>query len=192
LQQTQRMEFVSTLSQFIQGAMTVVESVPAMGPLMLEIIKFASVGFKGSSELEGMIDAAIKAATEAANQPPPPSPEQQKMEAEQKRAETEMAMEQQRDQSKLALEQQKAQATMALEAQKQAAELEFMAKKNTAELQFQAQKNAAELQFLRDKANIESTIAVQKGQQQIEQGAVMAAQRAATEASRGDGIPNKE
>jgi hypothetical protein len=67
-----------------------------------------------------------------------------------------------------------------------------MAKKNTAELQFQAQKNAAELQFLRDKANIESTIAVQKGQQQIEQGAVMAAQRAATEASRGDGIPNKE
>ena len=192
LQQTQRMEFVSTLSQFIQGAMPVIESVPALGPLMLEIIKFASVGFKGSSELEGMIDAAIKAAEEAANQPAPPSPEQQKMEAEQKRAETEMAMEQQRDAAKMALEQQKAQATMALEAQKQAAELEFLAKKNTAELQFQAQKNAAELQFLRDKANIESTIAVQKGQQQIEQGAVMAAQRAATEASRGDGIPNKE
>jgi len=179
LQQTQRMEFVSTLSQFIQGAMTVVESVPAMGPLMLEIIKFASVGFKGSSELEGMIDAAIKAATEAANQPPPPSPEQQKMEAEQKRAETEMAMEQQRDQSKLQLEQQKAQATMALEAQRQAAELEFMAAKNTAELTFQAQKNAAELQFLRDKAAIEANIAVQKGQQDIEQRAVAGAQKSA-------------
>jgi len=179
LQQTQRMEFVSTLSQFIQGAMTVVESVPAMGPLMLEIIKFASVGFKGSSELEGMIDAAIKAATEAANQPPPPSPEQQKMEAEQKRAETEMAMEQQRDQSKLQLEQQKAQASMALEAQRQAAELEFMAAKNTAELTFQAQKNAAELQFLRDKAAIEANIAVQKGQQDIEQRAVAGAQKSA-------------
>lgn len=192
LQQSQRMEFVSTLSQFIQGAMPVIESVPAMGPLMLEIIKFASVGFKGSSELEGMIDAAIKAAAEAAAQPAPPSPEQQKMEAEQKRAEAEMAMEQQRDQAKFALEQQKTQATMALEAQRQAAELQFMASKNTAELQFQAQKNAAELQFLRDKAAIESNIAVQKGQQQIEQGAVMAAQRAATEATRGDGIPNKE
>jgi len=179
LQQTQRMEFVSTLSQFIQGAMPVIESVPALGPLMLEIIKFASVGFKGSSELEGMIDAAIKAATEAANQPPPPSPEQQKMEAEQKRAETEMAMEQQRDQSKLQLEQQKAQASMALEAQRQAAELEFMAAKNTAELTFQAQKNAAELQFLRDKAAIEANIAVQKGQQDIEQRAVAGAQKSA-------------
>ena len=179
LQQTQRMEFVNTLSQFIQGALPVIESVPAMGPLMLEIIKFASVGFKGSSELEGMIDAAIKAATEAANQPPPPSPEQQKMEAEQKRAETEMAMEQQRDQSKLQLEQQKAQASMALEAQRQAAELEFMAAKNTAELTFQAQKNAAELQFLRDKAAIEANIAVQKGQQDIEQRAVAGAQKSA-------------
>jgi hypothetical protein len=172
LQQTQRMEFVSTLSQFIQGAMTVVESVPAMGPLMLEIIKFASVGFKGSSELEGMIDAAIKGAEEAANQPKPPDPEQVKMENETKMREAELAADQQRDQNKFALEQQKAQATMALEAQKQAAELQFMASKNTAELQFQAQKNAAELQFLRDKAAIEANIAVQKGQQQIEQGQI--------------------
>jgi hypothetical protein len=177
LQQSQRMEFVQTLSQFITGALPVIEQAPAMGPLMLEIIKFAAVGFKGSSELEGMIDAAIKSAEQAANQPKPPDPAQVKAEADQKKVEMEMAAEQQRDQAKFALEQQKTQATMALEAQRQAAELEFMAAKNTAELSFQAQKNAAELQFLRDKAQIEAGIAVQKGQQQIEQGQIKANQQ---------------
>jgi hypothetical protein len=176
LQQTQRMEFVTVLSQFIQGALPVIESVPAMGPLMLEIIKFASVGFKGSSELEGVIDAAIKGAEAAAAQPKPPDPEQTKMENEQKAREAELQMEQQRDQSKMALEQQKAQATMQLEAQKQAAELQFMAAKNTAELQFQAQKNAAELQFLREKAQLDAQVAMQKGQQQIEQGQIKSQQ----------------
>lgn len=101
LQQQQRLAYVQSLSGFIQSALPVAESSPALAPLLITIIKFASAGFKGAAELEGVLDSALDTLQQAAKQPKPPSPEQQKMQAEMQQKQAEMQMEQQKMQAEM-------------------------------------------------------------------------------------------
>lgn len=106
LQQQQRMGYVQALSQFIQSALPTAEAVPQLAPLLIAIIKFASVGFKGSAELEGILDNALN---NLQQQPPQqkegPSPEEQKMQADLMKMQEEFKLKQQEAMAQLRMKQ---------------------------------------------------------------------------------------
>lgn len=132
LQQEQRMAYAQSLSQYLGAALPIAQQNPELGPLLVQIIKFMSVGFKGSSELEGTLDSILDSMQE---NPPAPkeeeeNPEAVKAKAEAAKIEQDMATEQQR----FAMEQQQAQEKFALTKQEREAELEFQQLKNAQEL----------------------------------------------------------
>ena len=83
----ERTEYLTAMSTFLQSAQAVIKSEPGAGTFLLELMKWGLAGFKGSKEIEGVVDKAvqaIKAAQEkAAAQPATPSPEQIKAQAAQ-------------------------------------------------------------------------------------------------------------
>lgn len=144
LEQEQRIGFIEVLSGYLQALVPAIEAQPDMAPLLAQAIKFAIVGFKGSAELEGIIDASIKKMEEMIAQKkanPQESPEAQAAKAEQQKQQFDMQMKQQEFQMKQ---------------QAQQSELQFMQQRFTAELQFKTQMYALELQHKREMAQIES------------------------------------
>jgi hypothetical protein len=129
-----------------------------MGPILAQIIKFASVGFKGASELEGALDQAItqlaQQAEEAANAPPEPSPEQVKAEAAKAESDARINEITQKGQ---------------LKQQESAAELEFMKQKFMLELNHKTQMFALEMQQKREMAAMEAQTARDKSMMEAEQ-----------------------
>ena len=106
----ERTEFMSALSMFLQSAGPMIEKDPTTTPYLLKMLQWTMAGFKGASEIEGVLDKAIEAAImtsqKAINQPEP---------------DPAAAQEQAKMQSKLQEIQAKAQADMAVrEADKQA------------------------------------------------------------------------
>lgn len=81
LQQGQRLAYVQALSQFFQSALPVAQQIPSLAPLLVTMIKFASVGFKGSSEIESTLDSTLNGLLQQLQQSggqKQPSPEEQK------------------------------------------------------------------------------------------------------------------
>lgn len=146
LEQQQRMAYVQALSQFIQSALPVAQQSPAIAPLLAEIARFATVGFKGSSELEGALDNSLKMLQEAAKQPPKPDPAQVKAEQEGKKLQQEMAIQQQEAQIKQQEGQQK------LDMQRQ--QMEMDRQEHEQEMAFRAAEHAQKLQFLQEESQI--------------------------------------
>jgi len=144
LEQKQRMEYVGVVSQMIQSAVPAMEQMPQIGTLLAQILKFASVGFKGASELEGALDAAIlqmqQMQEQKAQQPPEPSPEQIKAEASKAESEAKIQARQQES---------------AIKQQESQAELQFMERKFTLEMQHKTQMYAMEMQHKREMAQLE-------------------------------------
>jgi len=119
LEKGQRMELTGYLSQFLSSAIPAVENAPELGPLLFAVIKFSVAGFKGAAEIEGIIDQQLAAlVAKAANpEPPKPTPEEQKMQLEQQKAQMQSQLEQQKMQSQSQLEMQKAQMEAGLRTQ---------------------------------------------------------------------------
>jgi hypothetical protein len=128
LEKGQRMELTGYISQFLASAMPAIEQTPEIAPLMVGILKFTLAGYKGSSEIEGLIDQQMTALIQKAQQPQPPKPspeelkaqtEQQKIQMEgqirQQEIQAEIAQSQQESQHKQQLEMTKAQADAAVE-----------------------------------------------------------------------------
>ena len=104
-----RVEFLSATSQFIEKAIQGAQAVPEMTPILMDLLKFGVQGFRVGRTLEGEFDSFADAEKEkqaqlAANpQPPQPTPEQVKAQAEAQK----MQMEAQLEQMRLQLEGQK-------------------------------------------------------------------------------------
>lgn len=154
LEQQQRMTYVQALSQFIQSALPVAQQSPALAPLLANIAKFATVGFKGSSELEGSLDAALATLQEAAKQPKPPGPEEIKAQTEQQKAQMEM----QQSQADHEASMQQIQAKLA--AQQQQMELDRV--KHEDEMQMAREEHALKMQQLREEYALKNQLQVQK------------------------------
>lgn len=134
-QKNERSEFMNSVATFLQSASTVGQGAPQLIPLMLELLKFGVAGFRVSKDVEGIFDRYIKefnAELEAKkNAPPPPDPEQQKMQAQ-------MQMEQQ----KFQLEQQKMQMEMQMAQQQAAFDMEMAQRKQASDAMADQQKLA--------------------------------------------------
>ena len=80
----EKAEFIQGLAAFIQAAAPLAEKSPGAVPTLLEMLKWSMTGFKGSSQIEGVLDAAIATMQQGEGQqgPPQPSPEEQKAKAQ--------------------------------------------------------------------------------------------------------------
>lgn len=84
---SERTEFLTAMATYIQSAQAMVAAVPGSLPILMEFMKFAMAGFKGSNYLEGIMDQAIDMAKKA----PPEKPDDGAAQAEQMRAQADMA-----------------------------------------------------------------------------------------------------
>lgn len=102
-----RMEFLQSVGGFVQTAIEAGKQNPQLIPLMGEMLLFGIRGFKIGRTVEASFEKFVNDAKQAAQQPQPPSPEQQKIQADM-----------QSKQADAQIEQQKAQFTAQIEAQK--------------------------------------------------------------------------
>ena len=81
----ERTEYINALGLFMQSAAPISEKFPQAAPVMLELLKWGMAGFKGSNQIEGILDEAInmikQSQQQAAQTPPPPDPETIKAQA---------------------------------------------------------------------------------------------------------------
>jgi hypothetical protein len=153
---SERSEFLMSMAQFIQSAAPAIEAIPASLPIMLELMKWSMVGFKGAEYLEGTMDAAIEAAK---NMPPKGNDDDGKAQDGQLKIELEK-MKQQGAQQKQQGEMQKIQAKGMMDMQTQQAkiqsEIEKMNADNERDMTMEQLRSRSRLQEIA--ADLESSI----------------------------------
>jgi len=115
----ERSMYLNGLSTFLQAASPLATQDPRSLPFLLEMLKWSMAGFKGASEIEGVLDDAIDAMKQ-----PQAQQEAQKPDPEQIRAETQVKLEEMRMQAKMQEIQMKAQADMQMRAMDKQADIE--------------------------------------------------------------------
>jgi hypothetical protein len=101
--QQERGNFLNALSTYLQSAAPLIESEPAAKPFLMKMLSWALAGYKGASEIEGVLDQAIAASEAQAKQQEgkeKPDPEQVKAQAAQQLEQTKMQGEMQKIQAK--------------------------------------------------------------------------------------------
>lgn len=174
-EKSQKMELMGYLSQFLTSAVGAIQQTPTLAPLLIGLMKFSITGFKGSSEIEGLIDQqmdALQKAQEEAKknpQPAPPSPEQIKAQAEQMRIQADvqkMQMQAQIDKAQAeqsaALEQQRSQFDMQIETRKLEQQAALAEKEAQLKAQLEMQKAQLEAEMMRQRMAHESAMQEQK------------------------------
>jgi hypothetical protein len=61
----ERTEYMNAVSTYMQSASAIIEADPEAKPFVLQLLQWGLAGFKGSNEIEGVIDKAIEASVEA-------------------------------------------------------------------------------------------------------------------------------
>ena len=80
--QGERENYLVGLSTFIQAATPLIQQDPRSTPFLLEMLQWAMAGYKGSSDVEGILDQAIEVMKQPQQQEQKKDPEQQKMEGQ--------------------------------------------------------------------------------------------------------------
>ena len=158
-----RMAFLQAMGGFFQQAVPMATAVPETTPMLMEMLKFAVTAFKAGKQLEGIIDETADKFREMAKakegQPPPPTPEMQKVQMEMQAEQQKMQAQAQYEMAKFQAEQQakaaEAQVTMQVEQAKIAAQMEL----EKAKQEYQAQENR--LQFELETAKNEKQMSFQ-------------------------------
>lgn len=114
----ERTEYITALATFLQSSAPLVQQEPAAAPVLLRLLQWGMAGFKGSQDVEGVLDQAItqinRALEQKAQNPQanPPSPEeikaqmeQQKQQFEMQKTQMQMQMQQMQQEHQLRLEQ---------------------------------------------------------------------------------------
>jgi len=80
--QGERENYLQGLSTFIQAATPLIQQDPRSTPFLLEMLQWAMAGYKGASDVEGILDQAIETMKQPEQQEQKPDPEQQKMQGQ--------------------------------------------------------------------------------------------------------------
>lgn len=149
-----RLEFLSAASGFMEKAIQGAQLMPAAGPLMAEMMLFGIRGFKVGATLEGSFEKAIEAMKaeqdQKAQQPPQPSPEQLKAQADQQAA-----------QAKLQADQQAAQAQMQFDWQMKQLEMQQTMQIEQMKLQYQKECDKLKADTERYKIEVDAQVRLQ-------------------------------
>lgn len=167
LEKEQRQQIVQVLGGMIGQIVPMIQQVPQLSMLAVQMVKFAISGYKGSSELEGWIDreldAMVKQSLENQRNPQPkePTPEEQKAQAEMEKIKLEAQTRQQESQMEMQMEQQK------LQFEREKNEMELAHKQQMFALE--AQIKQMELQFKQREAVVKVQASAVSAQQGLEQ-----------------------
>lgn len=105
-QKQERIELLTSVGGFLEKGVNAAQSAPELVPLLLDLLKFGVASFKAGKSIEGTIDQAEDQFKEKykqkAVQPPPPDPEQIKMQQETQMFQQKQQMEAQKHQADLA------------------------------------------------------------------------------------------
>jgi len=110
-------EFVSSVTQYLQGAGPIIQASPSMAKPLMEILKMSARQFKAGRPVEDALDEAADAVIQQAQQPPP-DPNRAEAEAEMQKAQMQAQTAMQTAQVKAQTDMQAAQAQMALDREK--------------------------------------------------------------------------
>jgi len=142
----ERTAYLNGLSQFLQSAAPMIEQDKRSLPFLLEMLKWAMAGFKGSAEVEGIMDKAIDMLSKAPPEPDAPTPEET-------RSKMQLELEQMRQQGKERETQMKGQLEMQIREHDQQADIateqakmQFAQQLEQFKAQMQTQIMAAKLQ----------------------------------------------
>lgn len=88
-----RIEFLTTVGQFLSQAAPITESMPGALPYLVQIVRWVAAGMRGSNEIQGVLDQAIQSLQQNPPQPkgadhPPPDPTKIQAEQIKQQAET--------------------------------------------------------------------------------------------------------
>jgi hypothetical protein len=131
----EKTEFLQGLATFLSMAQPMVEKFPAAAPPLLEMLKWAMTGFKGSSTIEGVLDKAI---AQLQQNPPQPAPDPAEAKAKQAQMVQQMKLQgdAQREKIKVAGKQQEIQAQTQSDLAKIQAETQAEVRKQAAQFAF--------------------------------------------------------
>ena len=170
---SERTEYMNAVATYLQSAQGIIENDPAAKPFILQLMQWGLAGFKGSSEIEGVIDKAIEASQEAEkNAEPEQDPAAMAAQAAQQ-------LDAQKNEAKLAEVQAKAQATSQARHEDMQADIQTAAAQHQmkmAEINANLQAKVAETQVKMEadlvveqaqaQSNIEQTQATVQGEMQ--------------------------
>jgi len=131
----EKTEFLQGLATFLSMAQPMVEKFPAAAPPLLEMLKWAMTGFKGSSTIEGVLDKAI---AQLQQNPPAPAPDPAEAKAKQAQMVQQMKLQgdAQREKIKVQGKQQEIQAQTQSDLAKIQAETQAEVRKQAAQFAF--------------------------------------------------------
>jgi hypothetical protein len=162
----ERVEYLMGIAQFMQSAAPMLEMQPAAAPFLMKLMRWGLAGFRGSNEIEGVVDQAITT-MEKAPQQQKPDPQAQKAQMEMQKMQMEMQMRMQEQQSETQRDAQKHQAEMMQMRQKFALEIE----KARMDIEFEREKLMLDLNAKRVELGLkvqETAIEAQANQQEQE------------------------
>jgi hypothetical protein len=114
----ERMEYLDGLSRFMGAVTPMIQQRPEAEPFILQLMQWGLAGFKGSQQIESLLDRTIEASQKEQENPnKEPSPEQQAQQAQQ-------AQQQAQQQAEMQKIQAKAQADMQVRQQDMQADIE--------------------------------------------------------------------
>jgi len=155
-----RIEFLTSLATFMQSAGPLLQTQPNAMPYLLKMLQWTMAGFKGSQEIEGVLDQAIDGAVkEAQNPQQKPDPEQQRGQMElqkiQAKAQADMQLRQQDSQADVQLVQASSQAKLQEIAASHAAKMEEIAAASAAKIELEAVQLASNIKQVQAAADTE-------------------------------------
>jgi len=155
VQKQEKVEFTNAVATFLQSAATTMKAMPDTAPIMFETLKFAISGFRGSQELEGVIDQNLQQIMQKIQNPPPPPPDPavEKAKMDMQIAQQKAGLEGQKMQQEMAIEREKAQLEMQMKQQ----ELAFKQQEHQMDLQFKA--TEGQQKMVQDQAKFDQQVA---------------------------------
>lgn len=152
MEKQDRIEFLSTVTPFLEKAGQMAQAVPESAPLLVGMLKWAAAAFRNTAEIETMLDQALDGLQKNPAQPKPDP----KAQAEQQKAQV-LQMKVQADAAKTQQEMAQSQQTHALDMQ--AKQTDVAAKRTTAQIQVQAAQRKAAIDERKSQMDFNKTVA---------------------------------
>jgi hypothetical protein len=159
----ERGEFIQSVSTFMQSAAPLVQMDPNATPTLIELLKWAVAGFKGSREIEGTLDRAIEAMKKAQQaEQEEEGPSEAELEAQRSQQEHQQDMELQATKHQQSM--QELQAKHAADMKEAQVEFQMEMKKIQAEMLAAIQEEIAQGQaaMVQDDRETDNTIKIKK------------------------------
>lgn len=177
LEKKDRIEFMTSVTGFLEAAGQIVAAEPQMAPLFMSMLKWSVAGFRNASEIEGMIDKELDAIMQKAKEPqppPPPSPEEQKAKLDMETAQQKAALDTKKAEQDMALKERLGEMELqmkAMELQMKEKAMEMDLQKKQMELILGKQKNQMDLELTQQKQDLDLAGAQQAQEVQSAQNA---------------------